>query len=281
MLTTTRTALIAAVAVLTASLFAAPTMAKDAESSAQRPVHLALGDSWAAGVGATNPDEGGYVPLLTQDLRALYDCRPVELPSTPAPPCKRLELRNLSVGGATTGTLIAGQLPEAVELLSERNGDRRPVNDVEVTTMTIGGNDVFRPVVDACSGGVTPQCLQTLAQVFGSYRANLDQILGSLREAGGEGVNIVVTAYDNPLPTCELGPALGPLAAVVLEGDPNLGLLGLNDITRDVAADFGADVAETFGDLSDEDWVGGSDCLHPDDSGYEKVKDAFLEALGP
>jgi hypothetical protein len=26
-------------------------------------------------------------------------------------------------------------------------------------------------------------------------------------------------------------------------------------------------------------WVGGQDCLHPDDSGYEKVTEAFLEVL--
>jgi hypothetical protein len=42
----------------------------------------------------------------------------------------------------------------------------------------------------------------------------------------------------------------------------------------------GARVAEVFGDLAPEDWVGGSDCLHPDDSGYDKVTSAFLEALG-
>jgi hypothetical protein len=28
------------------------------------------------------------------------------------------------------------------------------------------------------------------------------------------------------------------------------------------------------------DWVGGSDCLHPTDSGYDEVTEAFEEALG-
>jgi hypothetical protein len=28
------------------------------------------------------------------------------------------------------------------------------------------------------------------------------------------------------------------------------------------------------------DWVGGQDCLHPVDSGYDKVTSAFLESLG-
>jgi hypothetical protein len=49
---------------------------------------------------------------------------------------------------------------------------------------------------------------------------------------------------------------------------------------REVAARYDVRVAEVFRDLASDDWVGGSDCLHPDDSGYVKVTIAFLEALG-
>jgi hypothetical protein len=55
---------------------------------------------------------------------------------------------------------------------------------------------------------------------------------------------------------------------------------GLHDIMREVAAEHDVQVAEVFGDLAPEDWVGGSDCLHPDASGYDKVTVAFLEVLG-
>jgi hypothetical protein len=49
---------------------------------------------------------------------------------------------------------------------------------------------------------------------------------------------------------------------------------------RDLAADHDAEVAEVYGDLDpNNDWVGGADCLHPNDSGYEKVKDAFVQVL--
>jgi hypothetical protein len=68
------------------------------------------------------------------------------------------------------------------------------------------------------------------------------------------------------------------LAALVLEGGGPVPQ-GLHDIIRDVGADYGVEVAEVFGDLSPQDWVGGSDCLHPDDSGYVKVADAFLEVM--
>lgn len=92
----------------------------------------------------------------------------------------------------------------------------------------------------------------------------------------------MTTAYDNPLPYCRLA-ALGPVAALVLEGGPGVPV-GLNDITRSVAASYDVRVAETFGDLDPADWIigntGTGDCLHPNGAAHEKVKDAFLEALG-
>ncbi len=51
-------------------------------------------------------------------------------------------------------------------------------------------------------------------------------------------------------------------------------------MTRAVSAQHGALVAETFGALGDGDFVGGSDCLHPTDAGYEKIAAAFDVAFG-
>jgi lysophospholipase L1-like esterase len=279
-----RVATLAAAVVLASSLLAAPATAKNDNASAgmsarERPIQLSLGDSWAAG--AFDAEEGGYVNRLYDDLREQYNCR--VNPQTPAPAkCDKLELRNISRGGATTTSLIANQLPAAVELLRDRNGDRRPTNDVEVITVTIGGNDVFGPVVAACAGGVTQTCQEVVAASFSSFQANLTQILGTLRAAAGEDTDIVATAYDNPLPYCSLA-LLGPVAALVLEGGDGVPF-GLNDITRSVAAAYDVNVAETFGELDPADWIigdtGTGDCLHPNGAGHEKVKDAFLEALG-
>jgi hypothetical protein len=69
------------------------------------------------------------------------------------------------------------------------------------------------------------------------------------------------------------------LGALVLEGGGPLPQ-GLHDIIRATAARHDVDVAEIYGDLALDDWFGGSDCLHPDDSGYDKVTAAFLETLG-
>jgi lysophospholipase L1-like esterase len=40
-------------------------------------------------------------------------------------------------------------------------------------------------------------------------------------------------------------------------------------------------VADTFGRLGPNDLVGGEDCLHANDAGYEKIAESFIEVLEP
>ena len=252
-----------------------------APASAAKPVQLSLGDSWAFGFGAAVPSQGGYVPKVHQGLRAQFDCSPSPNPK-PKQGCKKLQLVSLAVGGATTPTLIANQLPAAVALLEARNGDKNPRNNVEVVTIHIGGNDVTNPIIAACILAPLSQgCLNTIESEFAAYRSDLDTALSALREAAGPDARIVIGTYDNPIPTCVLGgvAGAGELAIFVLEGSPPVVPQGLNDIMRDVAADYNVEVAEVFGDLDPQDWVGGQDCLHPVESGYDKVAQAFLEVL--
>lgn len=244
------------------------------------PVQLALGDSWAAGAGAMPREMEGYVPQLHEVLKEDYNCSPAASPKAKGG-CKHLQLVSVAVGGATTPTLIANQLPEATELLRARNLDSNPRNDVEVTTVHIGGNDVVNPIIAACvPGGLTPSCLETIDAELSAYEADLQVALGALREAAGDGT-IVIGTYDNPIGSCFLAavPGAVELGALVLEGGGPVPR-GLHDIMRDVAADHGALVAESFGRLGPDDWVGGVDCLHPVNSGYDKVTQAFVEALG-
>lgn len=247
------------------------------------PLQLSLGDSWGSGVGA--PPGQGYVDLLHRELRDRWDCLPASSPRVPRG-CKQLRLVNLAQGGATTPSMLATQVPVAVDLLETRNHDRNRHNDVEVVTVHIGGNDVVSPVLAACLEGLTPACLVTIETELATFRADLDTALGALRAAAGPGTPIVVGTYDNPIPTCQLGPVPGAvtLGAMVLEGDSAVPgapvTAGLHDLIREVAAEHDAEVAEVFGRLAPGDWVGGADCLHPVASGYEVVADTFLEALG-
>jgi hypothetical protein len=285
-------------------LFGAFTAAPAAAEDPPAPLQLGLGDSWAFGFGDTQ-GEGGYVTDVHEALKEDFNCPAAAPPGSapqwsdqaPARGCPQLELINLARGGATTPSMIANQFPQAIPLLESRNQNLDPRDDVEVTTLHIGGNDVTNPIIGACLFGLGP-CAQTIQSELAAYRSDptgldldLDRALSDLREAAGRKARIVIGTYDNPIPTCFLaqlfpGEAV-PLADLVLEGgslvlrgETLVVPQGLHDIMRDVGADYGVEVAEVYGDLSAGDWLGGNDCLHPDDSGYDKVATAFEEVLG-
>jgi hypothetical protein len=245
------------------------------------PLQLSLGDSWAAGFGASAPSEG-YVSQLHAALREDLNCSGAG-PTLSESGCPHLGLLNVAVDGATTPSMIATQFPQAIPVLEARNGNLNPRDDVEVTTLHIGGNDVTNPIIAACvfGGGLTPACLQVIHTELAAYKNDLDSALSTLRGAAGPDATIVLGTYDNGIANCFLAafPGAVQLADLVLEGGGPVPQ-GLHDIMREVGADHGVTVAEVYGDLSPQDWVGGQDCLHPVDSGYDKVTVAFLEALG-
>jgi lysophospholipase L1-like esterase len=229
--------------------------------------YLALGDSVAAGAGA--PAGLGYVALLAHDLAEARHCGEGQ-----ALGC-RLELDNRSVGGATTVALVSGQLPGAITTLEERNGNRTPVDDVRLITITIGGNDVFNPVIAACAGGFGATCGTTVARQFAQVDGNYATILGGLRAAAGPATTIAVMTYYNPLPACRYA-SLTQLGDLVLEGGGPL-THGLNDIIRQQAAAFGAVVVET-GPVVDSTEVQ-PDCLHPNTAGHADIAEVFAASV--
>jgi hypothetical protein len=268
-----RTLIIAALS-LTA-LWAAPAAA---EPPTVAPLQLSLGDSWAAGAGASTPSQA-YVPQLHAALREDLNCSgagPVQSEAG----CPHLALLNVARGGATTPSMIATQFPQALPVLEERNGNLNPRDDIEVTTLHIGGNDVTNPIIAACVFGTEP-CVPAIQRELTAYASDLNAALAALRDAAGPEATMVIGTYDNGIANCFLAgfPGAVQLADLVLEGGGPVPQ-GLHDIMRATAASHGFLVAEVYGDLSPGDWVGGQDCLHPVDSGYDKVTLAFLEALG-
>ena len=252
------------------------------------PVYLALGDSWAYGQGASNPATGGYVARVAEDLIENLDCLPAAS-ARAADGCKQLQILNLArpardgLPGVTTPLVASEQLPVAVPLLVDRNGDKNPRNDVEAVTLHVGGNDVSGPIQEACLGGFTPECQLTWFMEMAAFENDLDGVVSELRAAAGDETPIVLGTYDNPVPTCWLYPVFGDaavvLGAMMLEGTPDGSLDGIHDVVRRVAGRYDADVAEVIGRLSSEDFVGGDDCLHVTDSGHTRVAAAFSEIL--
>jgi lysophospholipase L1-like esterase len=234
----------------------------------RHPLYIALGDSWAAGFGASAPSEG-YVPQLHAALRRKLDCRRGSRHG-----CTHLELVNLAQGGATTPSLNATQLPTAVALLESRNHDRNRRNDVKVVTLHVGGNDVVFPILAGCPAAVDAACVNAFAAAMAQYRQDLDGTFAALRAAAGRRTRLVIGTYDAMfVPPC---PFSAPINVFILEGGPPVGA-GLHDVMRRVARRHHAEVAEVVGRFGPGDRVG--DCLHPSDSGYDKVTRAFLEVL--
>lgn len=265
------------------------------------PVHVVIGDSLPAGQQSVPPavdfpttaalwKASGFVAQYHQVLRRELACSPGRPHRHPGKSCHALQLVNLSrtgipgvAAGVTTATVLqAGdQVDQAVALIEERNSNRSPRDDVEVVTVSIGGNDLYGPAVAACVPP-TRACLPALEATFTGFEGRYDQILAALREAAGPGTVILAMTYYNPLPFCALG-AANPAAAralgdFILEGgDIGLGAmpLGFNDRLRQVADRYGAIVVDTFGTLGDGDFVGGADCVHPDGDGHRALAEVY------
>lgn len=247
------------------------------------PVYLALGDSVPAGSGVV-PTDPGYPEVLTQLLETGYD--PAEDKATPHASAD-FELVNLAVPGATTTTLIQSQLAPALALIEERDNDHDPFDDVEVVTVTIGGNDVFGPAEQACFLTATPVgCQAALDGALAGVEQRLTTILGALVAAAGRDAEVLVTTYYNPIGSCvlaERNPAAPRIADVGLEGGTVPGVLtltaGLNDVIREVAATTGAQVGELYGELDPGQYIGGEDCLHPNAAGHVEIAELLYATL--
>jgi hypothetical protein len=261
--------------------------ARPPEPTRGRPLLLALGDSVTAGEGShvdrSQWPTTGYVALLTEKLREELGCLPAASPDARVF-CPGLTIENLGrpagpLPGVTAAAVISEQLGTAVSLLEERNGNANPRDDVEVVTLSVGGNELYDTAGRYCLGPEGPgaDCFPQIGQLFTTYAGQLGEILAKLRAAGGPELRIVVMTYYNslPLPACGMSDA-GALGDLVLEGGPTGP--GFNDIIRVVAGSHGATTAEVFGRLDADDFV---DCKHPSPSGHAIIADAFREALLP
>ncbi len=273
------------------------------------PVYLALGDSIANGQQSADIvaedywatvdawQANGYVAQFSDDLETTLDCLPGKGNGTPDG-CRSLQLMNMARSaipaeveppgkpGVTTQLLIDEQLPAATALLERRNSDKNRRNDVQVVTVTVGGNDAFGAILGACLGPDPSGCMGAIQSVFTTFGANFTYILSELRAAAGPRTPIMTMTYYNPVPYCAIGqanPVAGPFVDWVLEGGtlPWVGTLpvGYNDLIEMISAQFGATPAETFGMLGAGDFVGGADCLHPNLSGHTKIAAAFHDAF--
>lgn len=214
-------------------------------------VYLALGDSVAAGSGASEPAGTGYAAIVRDALQERYG---------------ELELVSLAVAGHTTQDLIDQQLPVALERLAQ--------GDVRVVTVTISGNDLGEYAADpACVGDPSvPEC--PLENGLLEVEARLSTILGALREAGPDAA-IVIQLYPNLFS--------GTGHPLTRQADVAFGLL--NGVIESVAERHNVAVADprvAFEGSGNRltHLMDPTPDAHPNDEGYRAIAEAFLGVLG-
>jgi lysophospholipase L1-like esterase len=274
-----------ALAMMVATTLAAPSPAgadptARAAQSKTPPVeyYVAMGDSMAAGVGATEPADD-YVNLVYQHELAQYP---------------GLQLVNLACSGATTGSVVNGpgcsystgtQLGDAEAFLEAHPGQ------VPLLTIDIGANDV-----DGClsSSGINTGCVQTgLAQIT-TY---LPQILSGVT-AADPGLPVYGMDYYDPFLDQWLTGASGQAVAEQSESyavalNALLGQLysAGNAAMADPAtlfqtSDFaltgsydGMTVPENVALICAWTLMCTEDNIHPNDAGHAEVAEAFEQVI--
>lgn len=233
------------------------------------PAYIALGDSLSQGIGASDAEATGFVPVVHARLGDGY------------------ELINLSHSGDTSQDLLDhGHLHQAIAEIEERNGDDDRGNDVRLVTLEIGGNDLLRLYYSLVLTGACPdleaalakaECGDALRQALDGFEPNLDTALDRLEQADPSLTIVLLTLY-NPFAHLPVG-KLGELS---LEGKPDTPFPeGLNDIIRRVAEGRDnltvVDLHPLFEGRTDE--LVSIDGIHPNDEGYRVMADAVLGAL--
>jgi lysophospholipase L1-like esterase len=265
------------VVALLAALVSAPSTMADAAPKGER-VYLALGDSLAAGVGATRADRLGYVPRLAHFFRGTAHGGATSV-------------MNVAVPGATSESLItSGQLARAVAAIDAES-------DVVVVTLDIGGNDLLgllQPGQPCAVDPTTADCQAAVRAALTGFATNFPIILTQLTEAlardPGEERLLVATFYN---PYSGTGGTLDAVVdRVVLGSDLQLDRdcsespeqVGLNDLIACIAgryAQSGVTVVDVYplfaGKAASLTHIGDND-IHPTNAGYAMIANAFRRA---
>ena len=250
---------LAAFILICATLLALSADAPARHVSAQEPPkYIALGDSLAFGVGASEPNQAGFVALVHDSLE-----RSERFAGT------GIDLINLSSPGATSPDLSqpGGQLQLAV------NEIRRSA-DVPVITIDIGGNDLL-----ALAGANSPcltdlatePCRTALGEILSDLQTHLGETLRALREAAPNASIVVVDLY-NPFS------GTGDVRELIAD----VGVQRINGVIGATAADpsLGAKLATVFQLFQGRglQWIS-ADGIHPNDDGYAVMAEVVLAAL--
>jgi lysophospholipase L1-like esterase len=209
-----------------------------------------LGDSIAAGIGASDPSRRGFAAIVHGYLERLSD-RPVELV-------------NLAIPGETTTTFLdGGQFDEAQRTVAEARGAGLRVSPIVVS---LGANDLLD----------VGEAAEEREAVIATVASNLDRIFAALRTATAETAGqatadlLAVTYYD-------------PTGSNPERPDSDAWWVArLNATIAGAAADFGGrapDLLALFqGREAELTWYPSD--VHPTNEGHRVIAQALWAASG-
>ena len=240
---------------------AGPVMTKPSTSAKKKTVtYVAIGDSLTKGVGDTT-NQGGFVPLLAQSLTNESG----------------LEFKaiNYGVSGNTSGQILSR--------IREKKEIRKDLKQAQLLTITVGGNDLRKAILEDTSN----LDLDRFEKASKTYEKNLKQIIELTRKDNPDLPVYVVGIY-NPLYLNF--PDLTELQTLVdqwnqrteetLSAYQGVYFVPINDLLyKGIDGQSGVTESELGKETVTNDALYDEDSFHPNNTGYEIMKEAVLEKI--
>jgi lysophospholipase L1-like esterase len=233
---------------ITAAACDGDTGATNTPAAPRASVYVSLGDSIAAGNGASSPDTRfAAIVYAESGAGAMID---------------------LARAGATTTNVIDDQMPAIDGLLAGR--------DVALITVSAGGNDLASLIPNAACQEDPPPDTCPLDDALDAVEGNLRAIVDHLRQSY-EDAPIVLLAYPNffsgtghqfDAPAARVLPRLAERIRSVASAHDNVAVADPAPAFEDRSADLTHVLDPTFDP-------------HPNDTGHSIIADAVLAALEP
>ena len=240
---------------------ASPVMTKTSGTvKKQAFTYVAIGDSLTQGVGDTT-NQGGFVPLLAQSLTNETD----------------FEVKAINYGASgNTSSQILSRMQEKKEI-------GKDLKQARLMTLTVGGNDLRKAVLEDTSN----LDLDRFDKPAKRYVKNLKQIIDLARK-DNPGLPIYVVGIYNPLYLNF--PDLTDLQTVVdqwnqrteqtLAAYKDVYFVPVNDLLyKGIDGKSGVTEWEQGKETITNDALYDEDSFHPNNTGYEIMKEAVLERI--
>ena len=240
---------------------AEPVMTKPSTSAKKKVVtYVAIGDSLTKGVGDST-NQGGFVPLLAQSLTNETD----------------LEFKaiNYGVSGNTSGQILSR--------MQEKKEIGKDLKQAQLLTITVGGNDLRKAILEDTSN----LDLDRFEKASKTYEKNLKQIIELARKDNPDLPVYVVGIY-NPLYLNF--PDLTELQTLVdqwnqrteetLSAYQGVYFVPINDLLyKGIDGKSGVTESELGKETVTNDALYDEVSFHPNNTGYEIMKEAVLEKI--